>query len=343
MRVLHILCDLSGGGAERLVLELCQRSRHHCEVMTIFRGGDLQTQYADAGISVSWAGRKHRQLNMGAMRHIAMHARGVDVVHTHLWAGDFWGRLGARLAGGVAVVTTEHNTMPDAQWRGAVWRRMAHWSDRIVCVSEAARQNLLNHGMAAQRLCVIDNGVDLDRFSPLPSDDRQRCRVLAMGRLTRQKGFDVLIAAAQRSPNIAVDIVGDGPDRGALQTLADACGGRVRLHGWVKDTRPWLEQADVVAIPSRWEGFGLVAVEAMASGRPIVASRVPGLADVVGDAGVLVPAENPDALARGIAAVLTDADTWKKLRRAGIHRAEHFGIDRTAAAYDQLYEQLLTR
>ena len=114
----------------------------------------------------------------------------------------------------------------------------------------------------------------------------------------------------------------------------------MQLPGWRPDIRPCLAQADALVIPSRWEGFGLIAVEAMASGVPVIASRVDGLAEVVGESGVLVPPEDPAALAAAIAALLSDPDQQARLRAAGLQRAQQFSIQRTVSSYETLYRQL---
>lgn len=341
MRVLHILCDLNGGGAERLVLDLCRHTAHQPDVVTVLRGGDLAPAFDKAGLSVRWAGRRRRRPGARAIAQIARWSTEYDIVHTHLWAGDLWGRLGARLGSRTPIVTTEHNARPDSSLRGLVWRQMAPLSDAIVCVSEAARQILIRDGLDPARLHVIHNGISLDRFSPLPPSTAPRRRVLAMGRLTRQKGLDVLLRAATLAPELELTILGDGPDRAALEPLARACG--AAMPGWVADVRSHIAAADVVAVPSRWEGFGLVAAEAMACGRPVVASRVDGLAEVVGEAGVLVEPEDAAGLAAALWEVCVDEARWSRLREAGLRRAARFGVRRTAAAYDALYEQLTRR
>lgn len=341
MRVLHILCDLNGGGAERLVLDLCRRTQH-AAVLTVQPGGDLGPAFAQAGIPVRCAGRRRRRLGARALARIARWTASADVVHTHLWAADLWGRLGATLARHPRIVTTEHNTAPDSALRGALWRAMAPLSDAIACVSEAARDNLVAKGVTPERLSVIHNGVDLSRFALLPPTPAPRRRVLVMGRLTRQKGIDILLRAVADEPRLSVTVLGEGPDRPRLEALAAQCGGRASLPGWVADVRPHLRDADVVAIPSRWEGFGLVAVEAMASGRPLVASAVEGLRDVVGGAGLLVPPEDPGALARALVRVCQAPALWAELRERGTKQAARFDVERTAQAYDALYARLLS-
>ena len=155
-----------------------------------------------------------------------------------------------------------------------------------------------------------------------------------MGRLTRQKGFDVLVAAMRSLPDLHLDIIGEGEDR----PLLDAP--NVQLAGWQADIRPWLARADIAVIPSRWEGFGLVAVEAMASGVPVIASDIPALREVVGDAALLVPPSDPMALADAIRRLAADADLRRALSEAGLARVRRFDIQTTVAACEAVYRAL---
>jgi glycosyltransferase involved in cell wall biosynthesis len=152
-----------------------------------------------------------------------------------------------------------------------------------------------------------------------------------VGRLDRQKGWDVLCAAAPAIraalPEVAIAIVGDGPDRAQLEPLARAAG--VRLLGHRSDAAAELTAFDVLVMPSRYEGLSLTAIEALAAGVPIVGSDVPGLRDAIGDAGVLVAPEDPDALARAVIGLLCDAPRRRELAAAGRARAAtDFGVER---------------
>lgn len=336
MKVLHVLCDLSGGGAERLVLDLCRYSTADASVATIHTGGALAGEFDSAGVPVRCAGRVRGRPGVRAIGRLVRWASRADVVHTHLWAGDTWGRPSAWLGGCRAVVTTEHNTQADSPLRSRIWTAMAPLSARIVCVSQAAAQTVEASGISADRLAVIENGVDLSRFSPRPGAGRG---LLSVGRLTRQKGFDVLLRAL-RDGSTPATILGEGEDRPALEQLAE--GLPVRLPGWTADIRPALAEAAILVIPSRWEGFGLVAVEAMASGVPVIASRVDGLIEVVGDAGILVEPENPVALAGAIRRLLKDDALRADLTQRGLARAPLFSIQKTAERYEALYRSLLS-
>ena len=295
--------------------------------MTVHAGGALTGAFAEAGVKTRSAGRWRGGPGGLAFARLVRAARGVDLVHTHLWAGDTWGG-GAAIAAGVPWIRTEHNSDSDGPWRARITAYMAPRAAAEVCVSEAAARRVPGAR-------VIYNGVDLERFQPrAPREGRAR-RVLGLGRLTRQKGFDVLIEAA-KAADLQVDLVGEGEEAGAL-----GAAGAV-LRGWSADVRPALAEADIVAIPSRWEGFGLVAVEAMASGVPVVASAVHGLIEVVGDAGLLVPPEDAAALPAALRRVAVDEGLRAQLVAAGLARSRRFDIRATASAYERLYAEVAT-
>ena len=338
MKVLHVLCDLSSGGAERLVLELCRRRAPDIEVAVATVGGlgALETLFREAGVPVLRGGRPRRHLGLRALARLTGAMRDVDVVHTHLFAGDTWGRLGALLAGAPRlggrrprVVTTEHNVNRDETWQRHVKRAPAPASDAIVCVSEAAAAYTRDVEGIRAPLQVVPNGVDLSRFGPHAGGDGTR--VLAIGRRVPQKGFDLLLAALPEG--LHLDIVGEGPWRVEHP--------RVRYLGRREDVPGLLARADILAVPSRWEGFGLAAAEGLAAGVAVVAADVDGLREVVGGAGVLVPPEDPGALRAALIRLSASPSLRAALGASGRARArERFDILETVRRYEALYRQL---
>lgn len=334
LRVLHVLCDLSPGGAERLVLELCRRSAPDiaASAATVQGLGALEGAFRAAGVPVRAGGRGRKRLGLRALARLADEMARADVVHTHLFAGDTWGRAAALLARArgrrLAVVTTEHNVNRDETWHRPVKRALAGVSDAIVCVSEAAAAWTRDvDGIAGAR--VIPNGVDLARFGPHRGGDGTR--VLAIGRRVPQKGFDVLVDALPDGVTLA--IAGEGP------WTPDHP--RVRLLGRREDIPALLADADILAVPSRWEGFGLAAAEGLAAGVPVVASDVDGLREVVGDAGILVPPEDRGALRAALARLAGDSALRSALGRRGRARAaERFDLRETVRRYEDLYRHL---
>lgn len=193
---------------------------------------------------------------------------------------------------------------------------------RILAVSPSVADSLAACGIARAKIQVIPNGIDLGHFDSVGLD-RSAARsalavpesaflVAAAARLSREKGIDTLLAAAGQRAGMTFLVAGDGPLKSALmrQTPSNA-----RLLGRLADVRPVLAAADVFAVPSRREGQGIAALEAMAAGVPLVAARVGGLADMLadGETALLVPPDDPDALAAALSRLQSDTRLRQKL------------------------------
>lgn len=187
------------------------------------------------------------------------------------------------------------------------WERTAtRWTHELLCLSDHEVAVGARAGVDVSRAHVVPNGVDVDHYVPAPAVQARGALGLAagpvavcVGRLSRQKGQDRLLEAwplvRDRVPDAELVLVGDGPDRDSLQAAAPD---GVRLAGSTADARPWLQAADVVVLPSRWEGMALVPLEAMACGRSVVGTDVGGLGGLLRDAGASLPV---DASARDLA------------------------------------------
>lgn len=229
--------------------------------------------------------------------------------------------------------------------RPRILRRALIAAARVVaCATTLATQARALAPEIAPTLSVIPNGVEPARFGQASPCVRDRPYVLAVGRLVRQKGFDVLLEAFGRlGPSTAgVDllIAGDGPERAGLEAARARLGlaGRVHFLGSLAQDRvaSLYGGALLVACPSRWEGLPLVCLETMASGRPLIATAVDGIPDAVrhGETGVVIPPERPDALADALAALLADAPARERLGAAGQRAVrEQFAWSQVARRY----------
>ncbi|MFC7978614.1 glycosyltransferase [Streptomyces cinereoruber] len=275
-------------------------------------------------------------------------AVGPDLVHAHSAKAGLCARLVLR--GRIPTVYQPHAWSFEAV-RGTTaalarrWERFgARWTDRILCVSEAERRTGEAAGVEAD-WSVVHNGVDTDRFANDGPPRNPAPTVVCVGRLCRQKGQDVLLAAwpavLAEVPAARLVLVGDGPDAEGLRAAA---GPSVRFAGAVGDTAPWYRAADVVVLPSRWEGMALAPLEAMASGRPVVVSDVDGARESLPPAHeplCLVPPEDPAALAAALGRLLGRPELRHRLgREAHEHVLSSFDVRRTGAAVADVYREL---
>lgn len=248
---------------------------------------------------------------------------------------------------GLPVVAVEHSPLPPPSRSG---RALKRWTSSRLAAHVAVGERTAREIEAAASLppgsvATIPNGVPdrplaaVARYAPGPT-------VGTIARLDPVKGIDVLVRALARLPEVTLVVVGDGPERAALERLAVelGVGERVVWTGWLDDARGRLGAFDVFALPSRREGQGIAAVEAMLAELPVVASRVDSVPEVVEDGrtGVLVPPEDPSALAAAITGLLESPEWAVEMgRRARARARERFGPERMARRYEDLYRRLV--
>ncbi len=311
-----------------------------------------------------------------------------DVVHCHTWYVHLSGML-VRQAYGVPLVVTVHSLEPLRPWKREqlgggydlsswVERQALESADAVIAVSQGTRDDVLGHfEVAPERVHVIHNGVDAGFFAPDPATDAlerhgvdpSQPYVLFVGRITRQKGIAHLVRAiGQLDAGIGVVLCAGQPDTPELaREVADgvaAARGHRSSVVWIpemvsrSDVRQLYSHASLFVCPSVYEPFGIINLEAMACGRPVVASAVGGIPEVVvdGETGVLVPVEmdaadpmapaDPDAFARDLASavnsLMADADLRERMGAAGRQRAlELFSWSRIADETMDLYRTVI--
>ncbi len=300
-----------------------------------------------------------------------------DIIHTHYWLSGWTAHLLKRYWDAPHLLmfhTTAHmkNAVAatadrETPLRLDIERRLIDLADGLVAANPDERADLIwRQRIPTDKVCTVPPGVDLTIFTP---GDRQSSRnqlgiddgrpmVLFVGRIDPIKGIDTLLRAVELLPGLGSDamavLVGGDldaagqPDGPLARIAADAenAGIRDRIHllGSVPHHElPRLYRAaDVVAVPSRYESFGLTAVEAMACGTPVVASRAGGLRFSVdeGEAGLLVPHSDPAALAAGLHQILSDLDLRRRLSAGAIASAGRFAWPAVASSILHMYERL---
>ena len=271
-----------------------------------------------------------------------------DVVHTHLVHADVYGGVAAR-ARGARLVSTKHNDDPFrlGPFR-FVERGLGMIASRVVTITDALRAfNVERVGIPATKVETIHYGLDglPHAWGENPADGvPESARILlSTARLTAQKGVDVAVRSLASLPDdVVLVVLGEGPERATLTALARDLGveRRVFLEGRVPDVAAWLRRATAYVQPSRWEGFGLGVLEAMHAALPVVATRASSLPELVldGETGLLVPVDDPDALAEALRRAL---ETPAALGEAGRARAQaEFSVARMADRHVDLYDRI---
>lgn len=293
----------------------------------------------------------------------------------HLHLGDTYDRRAVRYLmrarrTQAAVVLTDHLPRTDASDAALAMRppRRGAWVaktafkkaqlalvDRVIAVSRGSGDFMLTrYGLSPARLQVVENGLPVSEpglsADTLPRDGHEpgSIRAVAVGSVIRQKGMDVLVEAALRgAERWTVDVFGDGPHRAALSARAAAdpqSAPRVRFHGWTNSASAEFARADLAVVPSRWEACPYVALEAMDAGLPVIATRVDGLSDIVvpNQTGLLVPPEEPAALAAALDAVVRQPDLARAMGANGRERVRRrYSLLRMVDGTSEVYEQAL--
>lgn len=329
-------------------------------------GGSLSRQAVAAGAEVQrWAAVRELGPCIASetrRAHRLIRRVAPDVVHAHSAKAGLAARLAVR--GGVPTVYQPHAWSFEAvEGRTArlarAWeRRAARWTDRVLCVSEAERRTGQQAGVVA-RWAVVHNGVpeagtggraaaraELSQLSGVPA---HAPLVVCVGRLCRQKDQRTLLRAwsriAEAAPDAWLALVGDGPDRRELGVLSESAPGRVLFAGASDEVNRWYAAADLVVLPSRWEGMALTPLEAMACGRPVVVTDVGGARESLPPQqheSCLVPPGDPDALAESVTHLLREPELREFLgESARKHVRAEFDVRQTAAEVLCVYRDLL--
>ena len=354
MRVLHVVSRLTYGGAAALITEWAthlQRIGHHVDVCTVYSKGQFADQLERQGITVynlalDPAGKTNQPRNKYDLRVVLplvhlIRDGGYDIVHAHLFPTSLFVALASLLASTPCYVLSEHSVSNRRRrfrlfkildW--AIYRRYAP----IVAVSEGVREALLRWLPGLEKkIEVVRNSVDPARFW-VPESQVHRIRqelgiseedrvVLYAGRLIHDKGPDVLVKALSHLPteemSIRVLVAGDGPLEEKLrkQITASYFAGEVTFLGLRRDIPLLLNLADLVVIPSRREGLPMILLEAMAAHRPVIATPVGGIPEVIehGVNGWLIPVQDALALAKAISLLLRSPDLCESLSNGASH------------------------
>lgn len=325
LRVLHVIGPTEVGGAQTQLLGMLREARRGLwgAALCSTSDGAMLPAFRDLGIPVLELRRwgSPGLLRVRALRrHVAEHE--YDVIHATLPHASATARLALLGRQRPAVVVSERDVERRSASRASVERALARLTDLYIANSEAVAESLVGTLPAAcGRVMVIPNAVDRAVFFPRRDEVARAPRVGALGRLSPEKGIDVLVRAASlvagAIPEVEVLVAGDGPSSGELHALA--AGSPVRFLGPLAPgaaVADYLRSLDVFVLPSRREGRPNALLEAQACAVPVVATDIPAVREVAGPGARLVPAGDPLALAEAVRTALTDR-TLRQAASAG--------------------------
>jgi len=365
-RVLHIIDSLHLGGAQEVVLNLatCGSSRFQHEVATMHGHGIYWDRLKDAGVQVhSLSPHKHLPLYLATLPALLL-AHRPDILHCHLIPSNIIAKPLGALMGLPLILNHDHTNDPqriDNKLLLVLDKTTNRFAHHIIAVAGACRDFLIQHeSIPPEKITLVPNAIDLRRFSPGNADRAESrnkfglpidAKVIAgVGRLNPQKNFslflDVAAELAPRFSELRFLLAGEGPEESMLYEKARALGlaDHIVFAGYVADTRQVYAAADILLMPSRFEGLPMTLLEAMAMGLPVVASKLDGIAEVIEDGreGFLIESNDTHSFAERCAALLENPAKSSELAANARAKIEaRFSVERMTSAVEAIYDQFL--
>ena len=364
LKVLQLISSGGYYGAENMLLNLCasQEAAGCRNSLLLFYNVhvpnvEFYERARRRGISVRMVHCRGRA-DWGAVREIKQYIAedGIDLLHTHGYKADLYGYVAARGAG-KPIVATCHNWLGGTAALG-IYNRLDRMVlkrfNSVAAVSEGVRERLLKSRIAAEKIKVIANGIDVDAFGrghSLPELRGASGKVIGVvARLDLQKGFQSLLDAVgqlgERFPSLKVVVVGEGPDRGVIEQMIEQKGLRdkIMLAGGRSDMGNVYASMDIFVLPSLNEGLPMTVLEAMAASKPVIATRVGAIPRLIeeGKNGLLVNPGDAAALRDAIARLLGDDDLCRRMAARGHESvAENYTAGAMARQYRAMYDEVL--
>ncbi|MGF7184765.1 hypothetical protein GGQ84_000850 [Desulfitispora alkaliphila] len=366
MKVLHIINNLGSGGAEKLLEDLIplMNKMENMEV-DILLLTDKNNVFFDSLINKGVKVDVVKYKNMYDIRNIFEVKKyivngGYDIVHSHIFPTQYWVALSRVFLRNkkVKFVTTEHSThnrRREKFYFRYIDKLIYSQYDSIISITKKTRDNLIDwidpKHKKIDKHVVIENGVDIEKIKvALPYKKNELIKgiientklICMVGRFSEAKDQPTLIRAVSKlSEDIHLVLVGEGPLMGDNEELAEQLGvsGRVHFLGFRQDIPRILKTVDIVVLSSHWEGFGLAAVEGMAAGKPVIASDVEGLRDVLDKAGLIFTSGDDKELSHKIVRVLKEEKIYIKYKTRSLISASKYSIHEKVQRYVDLYKK----
>lgn len=367
MRILHIINSLGSGGAEKLIEEMLPLMNQYkdieADVMLLTDKNNVfykNLKNNNVKIVISPLKDLYNPLNIHYIRKYIIEGQ-YDIVHAHLFPTIYWTALASKLIlkNKPKFIMTEHNThnrRREKKYLRNAEKFIYSNYDEIISISQSAQDNLLSwlkpNKKNMKKFVTIPNGINIEKFiNALPYKKSEICSQFAddikllcmVGRFSKQKDQPTIIKAMKKLPkNIHLLLVGEGELRLQNEKLAKELGVNDRVHflGFRDDIERILKTCDIVVLSSNWEGFGLVAVEGMAAGKPVIATKVKGLREVVGNSDLLFMNKNVEELILIIYRLLNNKTEYNKSALYCFNRSRLFSLEKMINRYIEEYKKL---
>lgn len=357
MKILTVINKLDVGGAENLSVDLCNHFLHEK-----YRVDVLALKDADSFVKRKLKDDvQYRFLTTGNIYNPLLIFRLIgivkkyDIVHVHLFPAIYWVIIASFFGKGQAKIVFSEHSVFNRRRNSGIFRMLDRFLyrslDKIICVSEGARQALLGHigDDFDSKIIVINNGIDITKFKHAPKTHNEFFKkdafvVMQVSSFRPQKDQQTLIASMLNLPEtIKLILVGDGELRKGLEIYVkeNKLSERVKFLGARSDVESLLQLSDVVVLSSKHESFGIAIVEGMAAGKPVIASDIVGLREIVCQYGLLFEKGNYKHLSELIRKLYSDREFYNEISMRCASRAEMYSLGKTVDKHVTLFNNLL--
>jgi len=350
MKIAQVINSLDTGGAEKLTLELSCQIQNKFSKLDIIVLKKSKSIFDLNGLNIIYLG-DNILYNPIYIFKLIKHLRQYDLIHAHLFPTLYWVVIAKILSfPKPKLIYTEHSTSNKRRHNfffQLADRIMYSFVDRIICITKSSKKALGMHLNRTNKMIVINNSIRLEDYKDVNNNFKffqENFRLIQISSFRKQKDQMTLLKAMNLLPEtITLILVGDGQLKSQHEKYVNEHGleGRVIFLGNRKDIPELLNYCDVVIQSSHYEGFGLTAVEGMAAGKPVIASNVDGLNEVIKDYGLLFQKGNYEELANLILKLQSDRLFYKKIMKRCQNRSKDFSIEKMAEDYLVLYEEVL--
>jgi len=351
MKVLHVINNLGSGGAESMLLNFFKELNgdNYFEILLLVDSKMAYDIPNNINIKILSKSNKRYSLKKLIALYKYIKKNKFTIVHSHLFPSQYYVFLVKLILGSkIKIVTTEHNTTNKRRnyWLLKQIDRIIYYSyDKIIFISNGVKNQFIkDFGYKKFKTIVLPNGIPLDKFYPkITKINSKKTNIIMVARFDNQKDHDTLLKAMSYLDNdYVLNLAGIGTNKENIQKLVCHLGleNRVNFLGFRNDIANLYREHDIFVLSSNWEGFGLVVVEAMASGIPVITTNIEGVNEIVKNHGLLFSPKDAKELAKHVKNISKDDELRNNLIKNGIKRAKYFDIKTLVSNTLIMYKKL---